>query len=119
MELHADNPDHLLQPGAYVQVVSRVPANPDVVRIPTSALLFQEQGLQVATLGPGDKVELRSVKLGRNLGADVEVVSGLSASDRVINSPPDSLAAGDLVRVAGDQPSMNEAEATAPGAKGP
>ena len=94
VELHADNPDGLLQPGAYAQVVFRLPSNPDVLRIPTSALLFREQGLQVATLGPGDKIELKSVKLGRNLGTDVEVVSGLSASDRVVNSPPDSLAAG-------------------------
>jgi multidrug efflux pump subunit AcrA (membrane-fusion protein) len=79
-----------------------------VVRIPTSALLFREQGLQVATVGPGDKIELKSVKLGRNLGTDVEVVSGLAMSDRVVNSPPDSLSAGDGVRVAGQSPPPNE-----------
>jgi RND family efflux transporter MFP subunit len=104
VELHADNPDSLLQPGAYAQVTFQLPTNPNVVRIPTSALLFREQGLQVATLGPGDKIELKSVKLGRNLGTDVEVVSGLAMSDRVVNSPPDSLSAGDVVRVAGQSP---------------
>jgi len=119
VELHADNRDGLLQPGAYAQVVFRLPSNPDVVRIPTSALLFREQGLQVATLGPGDKIELKSVTLGRNLGTDVEVVSGLSASDRVVDSPPDSLAAGDLVHVAGDQIPAGEAQASASAAKGP
>ena len=98
-----DNPDGLLQPGAYAQVVFRLPSNPDVLRIPTSALVFRTQGLQVATLGPGDKIELKSVTLGRNLGTDVEVVSGLSASDRVVDSPPDLLASGDLVHVASDQ----------------
>jgi RND family efflux transporter MFP subunit len=103
VELHVDNPDGLLQPGAYAQVVFRLPSNPDVLRIPTSALVFRKQGLQVATLGPGDKIELKSVTLGRNLGTDVEVVSGLSASDRVVDSPPDSLAPGDLVHVASDQ----------------
>ena len=51
--------------------------------------------------GPDDKVELKPVVLGRNLGIGVEVVSGLAPSDRVINSPPDSLAAGDIVHVAG------------------
>jgi RND family efflux transporter MFP subunit len=117
VELHADNLDGLLQPGAYAQVVFRLPANPDVVRIPTSALLFREQGLQVATLGPRDKIELKSVKLGRNLGDDVEVVIGLSASDRIVDSPPDSLASGDLVHVASEQALPGEAEATAPGAK--
>ncbi len=119
VELHADNPDDLLQPGAYAQVVFQLASNPDVVRIPTSALLFREQGLQVATLGPGDKIELKSVTLGRNLGTDVEVVSGLSASDRVVNSPPDSLAAGDLVHVASDLSSPREAEEAAPGVKEP
>ena len=59
VELHADNPDGLLQPGAYAQVKFQLPTDPNVVRIPTSALLFREQGLQVATLGPGDKIELK------------------------------------------------------------
>ena len=119
VELHADNLESLLQPGAYGQVVFRLPSNPDVVRIPTSALLFREQGLQVATLGPRDKIELKSVKLGRNLGEDVEVVSGLSASDRVVDSPPDSLASGDLVHVASDQTPDRDAQATTPDAKAP
>ena len=105
VELHSDNPDGLLQPGAYGQVTFQLATDPNVVRIPTSALLFREQGLQVATLGPGDKIELKSVKLGRNLGTDVEVVSGLSMSDRVVNSPPDSLSAGEGVRVAEQSPS--------------
>jgi RND family efflux transporter MFP subunit len=108
VELHADNPDGLLQPGAYAQVTFQLPGDPHVVRIPTSALLFREQGLQVATLGPGDKIELKSVKLGRNLGTDVEVVSGLLMSDRIVNSPPDSLSAGDVVRVAEQSPPPNE-----------
>jgi RND family efflux transporter MFP subunit len=119
VELHVDNPDGLLQPGAYAQVVFRLPSNPDVLRIPTSALVFRKQGLQVATLGPGDKIELKSVTLGRNLGTDVEVVSGLLASDRVVDSPPDSLASGDLVRVASDQTPDRDAQATTPDAKAP
>jgi RND family efflux transporter MFP subunit len=111
VELHSDNPDGLLQPGAYGQVTFQLPTDPNVVRIPTSALLFREQGLQVATLGPGDKIELKSVKLGRNLGTDIEVVSGLSMSDRVVNSPPDSLSAGEGVRIAEQSPSPTESAA--------
>jgi RND family efflux transporter MFP subunit len=111
VELHSDNPDGLLQPGAYGQVIFQLPTDTNVVRIPTSALLFREQGLQVATLGPGDKIELKSVKLGRNLGTDVEVVSGLSMSDRVVNSPPDSLSAGEGVRIAEQSPSPTESAA--------
>ena len=108
VELHAENPDAQLQPGAYAQVDFELPSNPDVVRIPTSALMFRENGLQVATIGPGDKIELKPVILGRNLGTEVEVVKGLTLSDRVVNSPPDSLAAGDQVRVAGQSGPSSE-----------
>jgi len=101
VELHAENPDSLLQPGAYAQVDFKLPSNPDVVRVPTSALIFREHGLEVATIGLDNKIELRPVTLGRNLGTEVEVVKGLKISDRVVNSPPDSLAAGDTVRIAG------------------
>jgi RND family efflux transporter MFP subunit len=115
VELHADNPDAQLQPGAYAQVDFELPSNPDVVRIPTSALMFRENGLEVATIGANDKVELRHVTLGRNLGTEVEVLKGLTMSDRLINSPPDSLADGDRVRFAA-QSSQGSADA-APSAK--
>ena len=99
VELHAANPDNLLQPGTYAEVHFHLPGDPDILRLPTSALLFRRNGLKVAVVGQDDKVELKSVALGRNLGREVDVLRGLAATDRVINSPPDSLAAGDLVRV--------------------
>jgi RND family efflux transporter MFP subunit len=101
VELHADNPDSELQPGAYAQVNFELPANPNVVRIPTSALVFRENGMEIAAIGADDTIELRPIKLGRNLGTEVEVVQGLKLSDRLVNSPPDSLTTGDKVRVAG------------------
>jgi RND family efflux transporter MFP subunit len=101
VELHADNPEGVLQPGAYAQVDFELSGNPNVVHIPTSALIFRERGMEVATLGPGDKIEIKPITLGRNLGTEVEVVKGLTTADRVVNSPPDSLTAGDVVRVAG------------------
>jgi RND family efflux transporter MFP subunit len=115
VELHTDNRDGLLQPGAYAQVKFNLSSETasGVVRIPTSALIFREDGLQVAILGPGDKVELKGVTLGRNLGTDVEVVKGLLASDRVVNSPPDSLSAGDVVHVTDQAPRPEESAANA------
>jgi len=99
VELIADNPDGLLQPGSYAKVEFVLPDNPNVVRVPTSTLMFREDGLKVATIGPDDKVEIKSVTLGRNLGTEVEVLHGLALSDLVINSPSDLLGAGDPVRV--------------------
>ena len=114
VELHADNPDGLLQPGAYAQVDFELPSNPNVVRIPTSALVFREHGTEVAIIGPGDKIELKPITLGRNLGTEIEVLKGLTVSDRLVNSPPDSLATGDTVRIAG-QPAAGSANVGQPG----
>ena len=114
VELHSANTDSLLQPGTFAQVRFNLPNNPDTLRIPTSALIFRENGAQVALLGPGNKVELKSIKLGRNLGTEFEVLGGLALSDTVINSPPDSLSEGEVVKPANDNksaPSAHEAEA--------
>jgi multidrug efflux pump subunit AcrA (membrane-fusion protein) len=107
VELHAENPDSQLQPGAYAQVDFELPSNPNVVHIPTSALVFRERGMEVATVGPDNKIELKPVTIGRNLGTEVEVLTGLTLSDRLVNSPPDSLATGDTVRIAGQSGASN------------
>ena len=113
VQLHADNVDNLLQPGTFAEVHFNLASNPGTIRIPTSALIFRENGVQVAVLGDDNKVELRTVKLGRNLGTEFEVLKGLTVSDTVINSPPDSLSSGEVVKLAKDaQPSeVGEPEA--------
>jgi RND family efflux transporter MFP subunit len=113
VELHSSNTDNLLQPGTFAQVRFNLADNPGTLRIPTSALIFRENGAQLAILGPDNKVEMKSVKLGRNLGTEFEVLSGLNASETVINSPPDSLSEGELVSIAKDNQSgpAHEAEA--------
>jgi RND family efflux transporter MFP subunit len=101
VELQADNPDGTLQPGTYAEVHFQLAADPDALKLPASAVLFRRNGLEVATLGTGDKVVLKPVTVTRDLGAELIIGSGLDAADRVIDSPPDSLAAGDLVRPLG------------------
>ena len=107
VELYAENPDGLLQPGAYAQADFELPSTPNVVRIPTSALVFRERGMEVAIVGPGDRIELKPITIGRNLGTEVEVLTGLALSERLVNSPPDSLATGDVVRVAAPAAAAN------------
>jgi len=99
VELTADNPDEMLQPGSYAEVQFNLPSNPEILHLPTSALLFREHGLEVAVVGDDGKISLKKVTLGRNLGTEVEILEGLATSDRVVDSPPDSLAADNLVRV--------------------
>jgi multidrug efflux system membrane fusion protein len=102
VELWADNPDGKLQPGTYANVHFKLPPNPSTVRVPVSALMFQQHGLQVAVVDATRHVKMHDVTIGLDMGADVEIISGLAATDRVINSPPDSLSPGDLVNVAGE-----------------
>nr|WP_244406295.1 efflux RND transporter periplasmic adaptor subunit [Methylocella silvestris] len=98
VELEASNPDGKLWPGAFVEVQFHLPGDPRALRVPATALIFGPHGMSVATVGAGDKVVIKPVQLGRDLGEDVEVRSGINASDRIIDSPQETLAAGDIVR---------------------
>jgi len=100
VQLLADNANAALLPGSYADVSFDLAEQQGVLRLPISALLFRRDGLEVATLGPDDKVVMKKVALGRDYGTEVEVMTGLASSDRVINSPPDSLVDGDRVSVA-------------------
>lgn len=103
VELHAPNPAGELVPGTYAQIFFELPADADALRVPVSALVFQEHGLQVATLDATNRVVMKNVQIGLDMGATVEIVAGLATADRVIDSPPDSIQTGDLVRVMGDK----------------
>jgi multidrug efflux system membrane fusion protein len=98
VELVADNSDGKLWPGTFANVSFDMPADTKLVQIPASALLFQSEGLQVAILGRDNKVQIRSVRIGRNFGSSVEILSGVGPGDQVIDSPPDSIIAGELVQ---------------------
>jgi RND family efflux transporter MFP subunit len=118
VELQADNPDGLLQPGTYVEAQLNLPSDPNTLLTPASAILFRQHGLEAAVVDDDDKVTLKKISLGRNLGIQVEVTGGLVPSDRVVDSPPDSLGSGDVVRIAGhpapdNSPNKSEKEAKA------
>ncbi len=105
VELEADNTDGKFAQGTYSQVGFQLPVDPNMVRVPATALMPVNQGVQVAVLGDGNKAVLKTVQLGRDLGDSVEVVAGLSPSDRVIDSPPETLQNGDAVQLAATAPS--------------
>jgi RND family efflux transporter MFP subunit len=105
VELQAENKDEKLFGGAYAKVHFQLPADPNVVRVPATALVFSNQGTQVAVVGKDNKVVLKPVKIGRDFGDSIEVASGLAPEDRVIDSPPETLQAGDTVQLAPAAPS--------------
>jgi RND family efflux transporter MFP subunit len=101
MQLALDNANGELMPGGYASV--RLPLLRDAVplHIPASALIFNKDGLRVATVGPNDRVLFKTVTIARDLGKEIELASGLAADDRIITAPPDGIADGDQVRVVG------------------
>jgi membrane fusion protein (multidrug efflux system) len=96
-ELTVDNSNHTLWPGTYVDVEFQVPTDPAVLTMPEAALIFRADGAQVAIVDPQNRVHLRNVTLGQNLGRTVQVTSGLAAGDRLINNPPAGLLEGESV----------------------
>jgi membrane fusion protein (multidrug efflux system) len=98
-ELVAQNEDHLIWPGTYATVQFAVPTNRDVLVVPEQALLFRDQGMQLAVIDSGDKVHLKNVKIGLNLGQNVQVLSGLKPTDRFIVSPSAGTLEGQKVQV--------------------
>ena len=114
MQLGLDNKDGDLLPGGYANVSLQLPADATALRIPSSALLFDKNGLRVATLDKDNKVQLKKVTIARDFGQTIEIGSGLAADDRVIQSPPDGLDEGDAVRV-GQAPKPASPAAGKPG----
>ena len=100
VELQADNSDGKFLGGTYTRVEFQIPSDPNMVRLPATALMPVNNGAQVAVLGDGNKAVLKSIQLGRDFGDSVEVTAGLAPQDQVIDSPPETLRSGDAVQVA-------------------
>lgn len=88
-------------PGGYASVKLNLQRDTAPLSIPASALIFNGSGLRVATVGPDDKVQFKTVTIARDLGKEIELASGIAPDDRVITAPPDGLSDGDQVRVTG------------------
>jgi len=100
VEFEVDNGQGLLKPGEYAQVNFGLPGTGAMLRLPASALMFRAEGLEVATVGRDNRIVMKPITIATDLGTQVIVGSGLTAADRVVNNPPDSLSNGDRVRIA-------------------
>jgi RND family efflux transporter MFP subunit len=101
MELIVDNSTGEMMPGDYASIHLQIAAAAHVLSVPSSALIFDAKGLSIATVDAHDRVLLKPVSIERDLGAIVELASGLSPNDRVIENPPDGIGNGAEVRLAG------------------
>ena len=99
-ELEVNNPQNEILAGSYAQVRFHDTMGDPTLTLPANTLLFRSEGMQVGVVDSAGKVDVRTVRLGRDFGQSVEIVEGVKAGDHVIMNPPDSLASGMTVRVA-------------------
>ena len=103
LQFQADNPQDLIKPGDYAEMHFVLPGTPGAVHVPATALMFRDQGMMVATVDPSNHVKMKAITIRRDMGQSVEVGSGLTLADRVIDNPPDAIRDGDPVKIATDQ----------------
>jgi RND family efflux transporter MFP subunit len=99
VEVDIPNAQHKLFPGMYGQIRFKIPRDRPAVVLPTSAFIFNAQGLRVAVVDDQDKVHYRDVTIGRDFGSEAEVSQGISPDDRVVSNPGEHIAEGVEVTV--------------------
>ncbi|QIE26763.1 Efflux pump periplasmic linker BepF (plasmid) [Caballeronia sp. SBC1] len=100
VEVDVDNRDGALLPGAYAQVHLALQNASPALDLPVSALLFRPNGVTVAVVDSTGKTALKTVTVGRDFGTHVEVTTGLTATDRVIDNPGDAISPGEPMQIA-------------------
>jgi RND family efflux transporter MFP subunit len=103
-EIDVANESGQLFPGAYSPVHLET-EGPKSLLVPSNSLLFRSEGASLGIVGPDNRVHIKKIKIGRDLGGELEIVSGLLPTDQVVVNPMDSLAEGTLVHVEG--PNVN------------
>jgi RND family efflux transporter MFP subunit len=101
MQIIVDNAAGEMMPGDYAAIRLQAAVGANVLSVPSSAIIFDAKGLSIATVANGNQVVVKPVTIVRDLGAVIEIASGLAASDQVIQNPPDGVANGDVVNVIG------------------
>lgn len=99
LQFQVDNREGLIKPGDYAEMHFAIPGTKGAVHVPATALMFRDEGMMVATVDSANRVRLKVVTIRRDMGSNVEVGSGVTIADRVIDNPPDAIREGDLVRV--------------------
>jgi RND family efflux transporter MFP subunit len=99
VEINVDNRDNQLWAGMYGTVTLPVLRDQPPLIVPSSALLMQAKGTQVAVI-EANKVRMKTIGVGRDLGQELEVTTGLTENDQVVANPGERLSEGVEVQIA-------------------
>jgi len=113
-----DNEDRALWPGSYAKVELTAPVDRQAFTIPSTALVFQEHGSQVAVVTDDDRVHFKPITVSKLMDNAVEVAGGISASDRIVNNPSAALLEGEKVRIVTPAAGYDLVTSDAPESKG-
>ena len=111
IELQADNAEGALKPGAYAQVSFPVSGSAGGMRVPASTLVFRDKIPMLAVVDARGRVTMKPVTIGRDEGSAVEITSGLTGNERIVDSPPDAIDTGDLVKAQAAKPAEKKPNA--------
>jgi RND family efflux transporter MFP subunit len=106
-EIDVANPDGALTPGTYCTVELQIPRKAPALMVPASAIIFNQNGMQVAVVDNGI-VHLRKIAITTDFGTEVEVNEGVKDGEKVILQPPVNTADGDKVQIMPEAPSVTQ-----------
>lgn len=118
-EFVIENEDRALWPGSYAKVRLTAPVDRQVLRIPSSALVFQESGTEVAVVTEDDRIRFQPIEVDKILSGEVEVSEGISTTDRIVSNPSAALLEGDQVRIVTPAPGYDSNVKEKPASKEP
>jgi RND family efflux transporter MFP subunit len=97
--LQVPNPRGILMPGMYAQVKFAVERSAATLLMPADALVLGKSGPRAAVVDETGHVHFRAIQLGQDSGTEIEVISGLSAGDKVVTNPTDAIRENVLVEI--------------------
>lgn len=103
-EFTIDNDDRALWPGSYATVRLEAPLDKNTLIVPSSSMVFDERGTQVATVTDDQRIHFKPITVSKILDATIEVAEGISETDRIVNNPSAALLEGDPVRIVTPRP---------------
>jgi membrane fusion protein, multidrug efflux system len=97
VDLVLPNPDGKLLPGTYVEVAISLSSGVNALVVPANVLVMGQEGPRIATVDHDSRLNFKSVRLGRDLGRQVEILDGIDPGDTLVQSPSDALVEGEKV----------------------
>lgn len=104
-EVQIPNSEGKLLAGMYAQVKFLLSNQNQPLVIPSNALVVRPDGLHIAVVSSDRRVSLHKAEVGRDYGTEIELLSGGTAGEQIVTTPPDDLADGSAVELATAQKS--------------